>query len=89
MLKHISSTFPLLHKTVAPVYIYLRDHNQHINPPPSILNVSYRNPQHFAPDAPLQTTFEYPLSKSVQELLDRQIFEEYKNKILRGTIDEE
>lgn len=72
----------------APIYIYLRDHNKHINPSTSILPLSFRNPKNLVPEAPAHKFTEYKLNKDAQTVLDRQIFEEYKNKILRGIIDE-
>lgn len=80
---------PFLYRTTASLIIYLRDHNQHINPDNSKINVSYCHPANIVPDAPSQPFIEYKLDPEMQELLDRQIFEEYKNKLLRGIIDEE
>lgn len=80
---------PLLHRPAASLLIYLRDHNRHINPEDSKLNLSYCHPNNLVPDAPTQPLIEYQLDPEMQELLDRQIFEEYKNKLLRGIIDEE
>ncbi len=45
------------------------------------------NPINLFPDAPTQKFIEYQLDPDMQGLLERQIFEEYKNKLLRGIID--
>ena len=45
------------------------------------------HPLKLVPDMPTQPYTEFKLDPEMQELLDRQIFEEYKNKLLRGIID--
>lgn len=51
--RSILNSWGLTFRAKAPVHIYLRDHNKHINPSTSILNVSYRNPRNLVPDAPV------------------------------------
>lgn len=87
LLKTLYSQRPLIQKSAASIYIYLRDHDQHINPQDSRLKLSYSDPKKLTPGAPQQKFLSYKLEKDMQELLDRQVFEEYKNKILRGIID--
>ena len=87
--RSIFKCWGLAFRSRAPVYIYLRDHNQHINPSTSLLNLSYRNPRNLVPNAPVHQFVEYQLNEELQELIDRQTFEEYKNKVLRGIVDEE
>jgi hypothetical protein len=89
LLRALSIQKPLLYRLTAGIIIYLRDHNKLINPQNSKINVSYCNPKNIVPEAPSQPFIEYKLDPEMQELLDRQIFEEYKNKLLRGIIDEE
>jgi hypothetical protein len=89
LIARLSAGQSLLLRPLAGLYIYLRDHNKHINPEASKLKVSYRNPANLGAEAPLQPTVEYPLAADMQTLLDRQIFEEYKTKLLRGIIDQE
>lgn len=89
LLRALNIHKPLLYRPSAGLIIYLRDHNQHINPENSKINVSYCHPANIVPEAPSQPFIEYKLDPEMQELLDRQIFEEYKNKLLRGIIDEE
>ena len=50
----IKNKSSLLTKSTASIMIYLRNHNQNINPPKSILKVSYRNPKNLYPDAPTE-----------------------------------
>lgn len=78
----------LLHRTISPLYIYLRDHNKLINPDQSKLNLSYANPINLVPDAPKHSFINFKLDPEMEVLLERQIFEEYKNKVLRGIVDE-
>ena len=87
LLKTLYRQSPLLNKIKASIYIYLRDHDQLINPEDSRLKLSYTNPKKLFQGAPIQKFLPYKLEEDMQELLDRQIFEEYKNKILRGIID--
>jgi hypothetical protein len=88
LLKTLFSQRPLINKSKASIFIYLRDHDQLINPTDSRLKLSYSDPKRLAQGAPAQKFLPFKLEKDMQELLDRQVFEEYKNKILRGTIDE-
>ncbi len=88
LLKTLFSQRPLIYKSTASIFIYLRDHDQLINPTDSRLKLSYSDPKKLVQGAPEQKFLPYKLEKDMQELLDRQIFEEYKNKILRGVIDE-
>ena len=88
LLKTLYSQRPLLNNTKASIYIYLRDHDQLINPQDSRLKLSYSDPKKLIQGAPVQKFLPFKLEQDMQELLDRQIFEEYKNKILRGIIDE-
>lgn len=88
LLKTLFSQRPLINKSTASIFIYLRDHDQLINPTESRLKLSYLDPKKLVQGAPIQKFLPYKLEKDMQELLDRQIFEEYKNKILRGIIDE-
>ena len=74
LITSILSRSNLLHKTTAGAYIYLRDHNKHINPSNAILKVSYRNPKNIVEGGPVSKFTEYKLEESVQNLLDRQIF---------------
>lgn len=78
----------LLHRTLSPLFIYLRDHNQHINPEQSRLNLSYARPNNLVPDMPKHTFINFKLDPEMEVLMERQIFEEYKNKVLRGIVDE-
>ena len=55
LINKIATAIPLLHKTSASAFfVYLRDHHKLINPEPSILKVSYRNPNNLVPDTPIQ-----------------------------------
>ena len=72
-----------------PIFIYLRDHNRLITPENTKLKLSYLHPRSLIPDMPTQERIEFQLAPEKQEQMDREIFEEYKKKILRGTIDEE
>jgi hypothetical protein len=74
LLKSLYSQRPLLFRTKAPIIIYLRDHDQLINPQDSRLKVSYNNPKKLAPNAPAQKFINYKLEKDMQDLLDRQVF---------------
>jgi hypothetical protein len=78
----------LLHCTLSPLFIYLRDHNKHINPEQSRLNLSYARPNNLVPEVPKQTFINFKLDPEMEVLMERQIFEEYKNKVLRGIVDE-
>jgi hypothetical protein len=78
----------LLHRSLSPLFIYLRDHNKLINPEQSKLNLSYANPVNLVPDAPKHSFINFKLDPEMEVLLERQIFEEYKNKVLRGIVDE-
>jgi len=78
----------LLHRTLSPLFIYLRDHNQLINPEQSKLNLSYASPANLIPDVPKHTFINFKLDPEMEVLMERQIFEEYKNKVLRGIVDE-
>ena len=78
----------LLHRAVSPLFIYLRDHNKLINPDNSKLNLSYSNPANLVPEAPKHTIINFKLDPEMEVLLERQIFEEYKNKVLQVIIDE-
>jgi|JI6StandDraft_1071083.scaffolds.fasta_scaffold477334_2 hypothetical protein len=89
LLRAIRTIRPLLHRPSASLLIYLRDHNKHISPEQSKLNLSYKNPGKIHPGAPSQPFIDFKLDPEMQDLLDRQVFEEYKNKLLRGLVDEE
>lgn len=89
LLRTLKNTVPFLFRPSASILIYLRDHNKHINPEDSKLKLSYHHPANLVPEAPTQKPIEYKLDPEMQQLLERQIFEEYKNKLLRGIIDEE
>lgn len=78
----------LLHRSSSPFFIYLRDHNQHITPEDSRLNLSYARPSNLVPDMPKHKFINFKLDPELEELLERQIFEEYKSKVLRGIVDE-
>lgn len=78
----------LLHRVVSPMFIYLRDHNKLINPELSKLNLSYANPTNLVPDTPKHSFINFKLDPEMEELLERQVFEEYKSKVLRGIVDE-
>lgn len=78
----------LLHRAASPYFIYLRDHNKLINPENSRTKLSYANPVNLIPDAPKHTFINFKLDPEMEVLMERQIFEEYKNKVLRGIIDE-
>jgi hypothetical protein len=86
--KLVQSSQALLHRTRAQLYIYLRGHNQDITPDNSRLTLSYAKPANLVPDAPKQPTIAFKLDPELEELLERQIFEEYKRKVLHGTVDE-
>lgn len=88
MLCRVLQASRLLHKQSAPMFIYLRDHNKLINPELSKLNLSYSHPKNLVPDAPVHTPINFKLDPEMEVLLERQIFEEYKNKVLQGVIDE-
>ena len=65
----------LLHRTLSPLFIYLRDHNQLINPEQSKLNMSYASPNNLIPDVPKHTFINFKLDPEMEVLLERQIFE--------------
>ena len=65
----------LLHRTLSPLFIYLRDHNQFINPEQSKLNMSYASPNNLIPDVPKHTFINFKLDPEMEVLLERQIFE--------------
>lgn len=78
----------LIHRCSSPFFIYLRDHNQYITPEDSRLNLSYARPSNLVPDMPKHKLINFKLDPELEELLERQIFEEYKSKVLRGIVDE-
>jgi hypothetical protein len=84
----VAQSCRLLHRTLSPLFIYLRDHNQHINPEQSRLNLSYAHPNNLVPDVPKHKFINFKLDPEMEMLMERQVFEEYKNKVLRGIVDE-
>lgn len=70
-------------------FIYLRDVDKKMNPKRSRIPYSYMDPRKSFEGVPRQEKWSSRLPKKVQENIDRKLFEEYKTKILMGTIDEE
>ncbi len=74
----------LLHRSSARIYVYLQDHNKLINPSDSQLKLSYSHPKNLVPDVPKHNFINFKLDPDLENLMERLVFEQYKNKILRG-----
>lgn len=78
----------LLNSSRQGIYIHLKDHDKKINPEKGRLHLSYMEPQKIIEDAPKNEPFSANLKPGAREALQKQLFEDYKQKILEGRIDE-
>lgn len=74
---------------IFPLYIHLKDHNKKINPEDSKVSLSFMSPKQRHEEAPTQPEFQTKLGRKSQLVLDFQIFEDYKIKLLEGELDKE
>ena len=65
----------LLHRSSARIYIYLRNHNQLINPRDSQLKLSYSRPNNLVPDVPKHNFINFKLDPDMEKIMERQVFE--------------
>jgi len=57
----LSKSRTLLHRPSASLLIYMRNHNELINPPDSQLKLSYAHPSNLVPEAPKHTPIMFKL----------------------------
>lgn len=79
----------LQYRSVFGVYIEMRDHDKKINPAGNRVPYSFRDPATFFPGAPSSKKFKSTLRSKARHDLEKAIFEEYKRKLLLGTIDKQ
>ena len=71
----VRSSRCLVHRLSASIFIYLRNHNEVINPSTSRLNLSFRDPKNLVPDAPIQNKTTFKLSDDLEQMIEKKSFE--------------
>lgn len=71
------------------LYIHLLDHLKKINPEKTKLNIAHLDPKYIKDDVPVQPLISIKLKNRFQKSVDRKLFEDYKIKVLTGTVHQE